>query len=235
MKVRLHYWNCRGRAQTLRYILADVSHENCQIEYEETFEPIEKMMTDWVERKSNRQISGPFQTLPVLHVDDREILGQTLSIAHFLGRKCRLYGENQNDDLLESKINGIASCAYNDVIENLFYFLWYKAKVNDPDDPESFRLQRIRQSLQCLNEILSQSSTTFFYDEKRPTIGDFFTFEAFELAKTLHRRFLPEKFDALENLSNVMKNRPALKFLPMKKLTAAPHEDEYLEKISKIE
>ena len=80
MKIRLHYWNCRGRAQTLRHIFADLSSKNSQNQYEETFESIETMMTTWTEHKRDERISGPFRTLPVLHVDDREILGQTLSI-----------------------------------------------------------------------------------------------------------------------------------------------------------
>lgn len=86
MKLRLHYWNCRGRAQTLRYIAADLAHDNAQIQYEETFESIETMISAWPDRKVDPHVSGPFGTLPVLHVDDRDVLGQTLSIGKTLAQ-----------------------------------------------------------------------------------------------------------------------------------------------------
>jgi len=83
IKLRLHYWDGRGRVQALRYMLEDIAYTHKNVDYKEDFELIETMMTTWPDRKDDQTISGPFRTLPVLHWNDTHSFGQTLTIGLF--------------------------------------------------------------------------------------------------------------------------------------------------------
>ena len=80
IKIRLHYWNCRGRVQSVRYILEDIAHKHKNVDYEEDFEMAESAMDVWPQHKTDESISGPFHNLPVLHWNDTHTFGQTLTI-----------------------------------------------------------------------------------------------------------------------------------------------------------
>jgi len=80
IKIRLYYWNIRGRAQTVRYMLEDISAKHKNVDYKEDFEIVEKMAEIWPQRKTNETISGPFRNLPVLHWNDKHTFSQSLTI-----------------------------------------------------------------------------------------------------------------------------------------------------------
>jgi hypothetical protein len=83
IKLRLYYWDARGRVQAVRYMLEDIvfTHEN--VDYKEDFERLETAAKLWAQHKLDENISGPFQNLPVLHWNDTHIFGQTLTIGLF--------------------------------------------------------------------------------------------------------------------------------------------------------
>jgi hypothetical protein len=83
IKIRLYYWNIRGRAQTVRYMLEDISAKYKNVDYKEDFERVEKITEIWPQRKTNETISGPFKNLPVFHWNDTHTFGQTLAIGLF--------------------------------------------------------------------------------------------------------------------------------------------------------
>ena len=83
IKLRLHYWNIRGRVQAVRYMLEDIAHKHENVDYKETFEPVNTMMSTWAKRKSDQTVSGPFRTLPVLHWNDSHTFSQSLTIGLF--------------------------------------------------------------------------------------------------------------------------------------------------------
>ncbi len=83
IKIRLHYWNVRGAAQTVRYMLADIAAKYKNVDYEEDFEIAETMPEVWPQHKFDETISGPFRNLPVLHWNDTHTFGQTLTIGLF--------------------------------------------------------------------------------------------------------------------------------------------------------
>ena len=83
IKIALRYWNCRGRAQAVRYMLEDIAAKNKNVIYEENFEVLETMMESWPQRKPDENISGPFHNLPVLRWNEKDVFGQTLSIGLF--------------------------------------------------------------------------------------------------------------------------------------------------------
>jgi hypothetical protein len=80
IKLRLHYWDCRGRVQAIRYMLEDIIYTHKNIDYKEDFELTDKAFATWAQHKADQTISGPFRTLPVLHWNDTQIFGQTLTI-----------------------------------------------------------------------------------------------------------------------------------------------------------
>ena len=237
IKVRLHYWTCRGRAQSLRYMLEDLAATRKNLDYQETFE---LSTSTWPEHKADPTISGPFGTLPVLHWNEKEIFGQTLTIAQLLAKKFHLYGQPtatiKDPDLLEAYLNGVMCCAYSDVIDNAFISIYKDLDPNDLKSPESQPLQRVHDALRALEELLAKSSTPFYYDQPEPTIADYFAFEAFSAARDIHERYLPKKCPALSKLEEKMRERPGLasyfrRGLLPERFTGAPNESEYLARI----
>ena len=83
IKIQLHYWNCRGRAQSVRYMLEDLAYKNKNIDYKEDFELLEKASESWFVHKQDETVSGPFHNLPVLHWNEKHTFGQTLTIGLF--------------------------------------------------------------------------------------------------------------------------------------------------------
>ena len=80
IKLRLHYWNCRGRVQAVRYMLEDIAVMHKNVDYKEDFEKLETASETWVLHKKDEKIAGPFHNLPVLHWNTTDIFGQTLTI-----------------------------------------------------------------------------------------------------------------------------------------------------------
>ena len=61
IKLRLYYWNCRGRIQAVRYMLEDIAYIHKNVDYKEDFELLENMFETWRQHNMNETISGPFQ------------------------------------------------------------------------------------------------------------------------------------------------------------------------------
>jgi hypothetical protein len=80
IKLRFRYWNCRGRVQALRYILADIAYTHTNVDYKEDIESLEKAFESWFQHKTDETIAGPFHSLPVLNWNDTHVFGQTLTI-----------------------------------------------------------------------------------------------------------------------------------------------------------
>ena len=80
IKIRLYYFNVRGRVQAIRYMLEDVAANYPNVEYKDDFEPVEKAAEDWPVHKADKNISGPFGSLPILHWNETHIISQTLPI-----------------------------------------------------------------------------------------------------------------------------------------------------------
>ena len=80
IKLRLDYWNTRGRVQSIRYMLEDIAWSHKNVDYREDFELLKKVDESWADKKADQTRSGPFHSLPVLHWNETDILGQTLTI-----------------------------------------------------------------------------------------------------------------------------------------------------------
>ncbi|CAF3885623.1 unnamed protein product [Rotaria sordida] len=245
IKLRLHYWNCRGRVQTVRYMLEDIAYTHKNVNYKEDFELLEKMTELWPAHKADETISGPFHNLPVLHWNDTDTFAQTLALGQLLARKFDLYGKLtssiDDEDLLHGYIDGVVSCAYTDVISTVLISIWSSVNIADENNPSYRLVKKTANDLKALNNLLKKSSTSFYYDQPEPTIADYFVFEAFLLARDYHEKVLPNEEDcqALIKLEQAMKKRPALanyfnNGLLFKRFTASSKESEYLATLAEI-
>jgi len=162
-----------------------------------------------------------------------------------LARKFDLYGQLtasvKDKDMLYGYIDGVVSCAYTDVICNILTCIWGMVDFVDDSNMLNRLTKKIPTDLKALNSILKKSSTSFFYDQTEPTIADYFTFEAFSAAKDYCLKLIPDETNrqALENLENVMKQRPAIqnylnKGLLYKRFTGSPKEIEYIAKLAEM-
>jgi hypothetical protein len=79
-RFRLRYWNCRGRVQSVRYMLIDIAASHPNVTFDEDVELLEKAAELWTQRKVDETVSGPFHNLPVLHCNETDTFGQTLAI-----------------------------------------------------------------------------------------------------------------------------------------------------------
>ncbi|CAF1116304.1 unnamed protein product [Rotaria sordida] len=109
-------------------MLEDIAAKYPNVEYQEDVELFEKFAEEWPARKADRSISGPFGNLPVLHWNNTHIIAQTLPIGQFIARKFDLYGKpkptNEDPIVFQALIDGVVSCAYTDIIFNIFMVLW---------------------------------------------------------------------------------------------------------------
>ncbi|CAF2512988.1 unnamed protein product [Rotaria sp. Silwood2] len=243
IKLRLHYWNCRGRVQSVRYMLEDIAYAHKNVDYKEDFELLEKNTELWPIHKADETISGPFRNLPVLHWNDTHTFGQTLTLGQLLARKFDLYGKltsSTNDvDLLHGYIDGVVSCAYTDVISSVLTCIWNCVNFADENNLAARLVKKITNDLKALNNLLKKSSTSFYYDQPEPTIADYFVFEAFTITRDYNANILPNEEDchALKKHEQIMNERPALanyfsKGLLFKRFTGSPKENEYMATIA---
>jgi hypothetical protein len=117
--VTLTYFDTRGRAQYLRYYLRsrDVAFEDRRV-------PLSADFSEWRAMRDDRSISGPFNKLPVLRWQDRQI-AEMLSIQSFLHKKL-------GDDALLSEEESwhhsmLTSSLYIDVMMPLGTLIWADA------------------------------------------------------------------------------------------------------------
>ncbi|CAF0994706.1 unnamed protein product [Adineta steineri] len=243
IQLRLHYWNVRGRVQAVRYMLEDIAYKHKNVDYKESFEPIDTMTNTWANRKVDQTVSGPFRTLPVLHWNNTYTFSQSLTIGQLLAKKFHLYGKLTSKvydkDFLETYINGVVSCAYTDIISNLITCIWSMINFVDENNPSNRLSKKVSNDLKALNDLLVKSSTSFYYDQTEPTIADYFVFEAFTMAQDYSKKFLPNEKNcqSLIKLECVMKERPAIaNYLNngslFTRFTGSPKEIQYLTKLS---
>ena len=108
----------------------------------------------------------------------------------------------------------------------------------DEKSPVSRAIVKVRNDLKALNDLLSKSSTPFFYDQPEPTIADYFVFEAYTLSRDYHEKMIPDEVNrqALIQLEQVMKERPSLAAYfqrggLIERFTGSPTEKDYIQKL----
>ena len=259
IKIRIHYWNVRGRLQSVRYMLENIAYKHKNVDYKETFEIMDKTNEVWIPKnKNNENISGPFRNLPVFRLNDTHTFAQTLAIgsyesdrnqnmyfslclAQFLARTFDLYGKPTptitDKNIIQTYVDGVVSCAYFDVITHVLTCVYNSLDFENPNEQPYRFTKMIPSALQSLNRLLEKSSTPYFYDQTEPTTADYFAFEAYMIARDYHQKVLAgdEYCQALKRLEQTMKQHPAIanyfaKDLLFKRYTGSPKEKDYMKK-----
>ncbi|KAI3385655.1 hypothetical protein SNEBB_000062 [Seison nebaliae] len=95
-KYRLKYFNTKGLGEFIRWIFLLANEEFCDIRY--TRSAFQNEIID----------QCPFEQLPILEVDEKEIICQSKSIGRFLASRFDLYGNNLIEQaLIDSIVNQI--------------------------------------------------------------------------------------------------------------------------------
>ncbi len=118
-KITLRYFAARGRAQFLRYYFRIRG-----IDFVDEEVPLSADFAAWAAIRGDRSLSGPFQKLPVLHVDG-QLVAETPVIAAFVHRH---YGDEQKltaaDNLRHAML---MSSLFGDVMTPVALQIWLDA------------------------------------------------------------------------------------------------------------
>jgi len=147
-RIKLRYFDVRGRAQFLRYFLLcrDIPFDDDRISLAAGFDA-------WHAIRPDRTVTGPFQKLPVLVWGDR-MISETTVIASFLhrmsGDAARLSeSENLRHEMLISSV-------YVDLMMSIGTFVWSEVMFPGADFASSSKrvLERIQSHLAVLDRTL---------------------------------------------------------------------------------
>lgn len=148
--VTLRYFDCRGRAQHLRYFL-----RGRNIPFTDERVPLSEDFSAWQAIQPDRSRSGYFQKLPVLHWGD-VLVAETSVIHHFLHRQL------QDDQRLSAAENlqhdMLASSCFGDVMLPAGLLIWSELAIPGANlaklAPAS--LERVRNHLTVLERTLAE-------------------------------------------------------------------------------
>jgi glutathione S-transferase len=134
---KLTYFNSRGRAETIRYILAaaEVEYEDFRIEKDQ-----------WPAMKA----STPFGQLPVLEVDGVQ-LGQTNACARYLARKFNLAGKTELD---QARADMLVDC-FGDSVGPLIALFTEKDEAKQAEIKKKYIEEQLPAYLTLLEALLT--------------------------------------------------------------------------------
>ncbi len=183
-KLLLAYWNCRGRAQAIRFLL-----EYLGVPYEEKRYEIKNAM-DWF-GKEKHEIQHSFPNLPYLKDGDKYIT-ETEAIYQYICRK------NDRRDLLgKTEDDQIEVCTMRWVLHDLVYFIGETAYDKDFEKIKDTQLEkRAAPKLQQLSKYLGTKE----YLQGYITYVDFLFFEILTIVQAMK----PELLDKHENLKQYL-------------------------------
>jgi len=194
----LGYWNIRGLAQQIRYLLkyAEVEFIDKRYEFGEgaTLQEPELLLKNWIPDKFNLGLHFP--TLPY-YIDGDLKLTQSLAIMRYLARKFGLFATDEKSltrqDLVEQQIQ--------DIRMNFVWDLLLKK-----DEYEKNKVIFLEETLPKQLELLSK-----FLGDNEWLVGklNYVDFLAYEILDWL-RQFSTENMQKFENLTQYLKRFESL-------------------------
>jgi glutathione S-transferase len=217
-KVKLRYFDCRGRAQALRHLLAERG-----VDFVDHREPITDIGSVALAMKTDAERGGAFGMIPLLEWDDARI-SQTLPIAGFILRKLGSYAGL--DDAAIAHQEALASASYMELTHALPQLVW--APVFYPDAPLG-RTLRIHSRAACsyphrFEALLERE----YFGGSSPLASDFFVYEGLCAWRRVFGEPYLELCAQLPRLAawfqrlTARLTDPALESMPF---TASPHEN----------
>lgn len=194
-KPSLGYWDIRGLAAPLRYILAYAGEDFEDKRY--TIGPApEYSREDWFSVKFT--LGLPFPNLPY-YIDDKVKLTETNAIFRYLGRKHNLYGD---DDVAKAHCDLVLEMAMG--FRNDFVKLCYGPGFEE--NKKAF-LESAPKKLAAFEDFLG--AKTYFAGEKL-TVADFHMFEMIDVHNMFAASLL-EKCPKLKAFHQRFRDIPAIK------------------------
>jgi glutathione S-transferase len=175
MMVTLRYFACRGRAQPLRYLLADAG-----VEFRDELVGLDE---GWLAGKENPASGGPFAALPVLSWDDL-VLGETLAIAGYLDRRLG-HTRGRSDEEL-ARLEMVGSAAYVNLLGLVPTLLVPFPSPHEEDWPAFLQafVEEIPRRVARFERLLAAGSAPFF-GGATPVAADFFVYEVVQMWRAL--------------------------------------------------
>lgn len=178
----LRYFDVGGRAQALRFALADAGMR---------FEDRRLTLEEWAPLREDPDVGGPFRGLPTLTWGDALVV-ETLPIAAYLARRL---GQNEGlDDAAIARRDAICSNAYLEHVVRVGELVWCDVIYSGSDPARSLErlLPRLMLKLEALDRAVPEDR---FVGGERPVVADFFAREALE---AMRRAAGPSRRDALD-------------------------------------
>ncbi len=190
----------------------------------------------WAQKRSDRNFSGPFGTLPVLVFDVTEV-AQTLVIADYLARRGGDYPEQDDRPRLVQQM--ALTCAYTELIEP--YGQLFSVRSSEGPGFErrvAQQAQRSRERIEQLERLLPLTSP--YFAGLWPGMADFFVFEAIREAHSVFGRYehhLLAHAPRLRALCHTIEHMPRVREEIARaphSLTGSPREPEIREAIDRL-
>jgi hypothetical protein len=224
-KVKLRYFDARGRAQFIRYYLLarDIAFEDERV-------PLSADFSAWLAIREDRAKTGPFHKLPVLYWDDSE-LPETLVIADFLHRASGDHdGLSTSENLRHATL---LSSLYVDLMMPIGTLIWTDVATPGADlaavVPRT--LERLQRHLGYLDATLTEWRWLEDAKSRPPLVADCMLWEELDVLRVvLGARFALARYPTLAQLYRDQA-RPAFRTLLEKypcQITGRPGEADAL-------
>jgi hypothetical protein len=231
-RVKLRYFDARGRAQFVRYYLLgrDIAFEDERV-------PLSADFGAWLAIREDRAKTGPFHKLPVLYWNDAE-LPETLVIADFLHR---VSGDHDTLSTSENLRHAtLISSLYVDVMLPIGTLIWADVATPGADlaavVPRT--LERLERHLGYLEETLTEWRWVEDAKSRVLLVGDCMLWEELDvLHVVLGKRFALARYPTLAEFYRDCQARPVFESLLAKhpcQITGRPAEAQALAVIRRI-
>ncbi|XP_077538588.1 glutathione S-transferase Mu 2-like [Haemaphysalis longicornis] len=194
----LGYWDCRGLAEPIRYLLAHagVTYEDKRYGYGSGPEPSRE---EWLKEKYRLKLDFP--NVPYF-IDGDVRITQTMAILRYLGRK---HGLAPKDEDTRRRIEVVELSAY-DVLRYVLRL------CNGPDYSEEKRRQFLIDAADKLQQFASYLAKHGpFCARQAVTYTDFLLYETLQVVKILGPRIFREGYPQLEEYCKRVASLPKLK------------------------
>jgi len=198
-KIKLTYFNVRGRAEISRLILAQAG-----VAYEDHRLPRE----EWPSMKPNT----PCGVLPVLEYNGTTI-AQSISIARFLAKEYNLAGKNRVE---EAQADMIVDCV-SDVLNSVVQIFREKDETKKAEITKTFQTEGLPNAMKMFEKLLSANGGKFFVGKELTwadlAFADFFSGLEARYGEAIFgdHKSLKEHIHRVMSLPNIKKwveNRP---------------------------
>jgi glutathione S-transferase len=177
-QIILRYFECRGRAQFLRYFLRvrDIDFVDERI-------PLSADSSAWPDMRDDQTRTGPFKRLPVLHHGELQ-LAEAPAIAAFLHRQFGGGGGAEADSEFNLRHSMLLSSLYGDLTFYLLSMIWADLAYPGIDLPQFVsRLQeRIFSYLESLDAALLRWRWLDSMESRPVSLADCLLWESLDVA-----------------------------------------------------